>query len=79
MNESTVGPLMQPEFAFHKLNQDGQNKAQEIALLFSHLLVQLNPLCIEGRELSICKTKLEEACFFAKKSMAINLINQDHN
>lgn len=60
-----------PEFAFHKLNEAGQKAAKEIAEEFSKLLDKLDTYVVGGREYAICKTKLEEACFFAKKAMAI--------
>lgn len=67
---------MRPQFAVHMLNDQGKVKAATIGMLFSNLLETLEPLCIDGRELSIAKTKLEEACFYAKKAMATNLDNQ---
>ena len=57
-------------FKFHKLTSEGQQKAQMIAVDFSDLLEKIKCHVPEGRELSIVKTKLEEACFFAKKGMA---------
>lgn len=76
LNERT---LMNPDlYGFHKLNSDGQEKAVQIAKLFDDLTAQLQVLCTESRAFSITKTKLEEACFFAKKAMAINLANQEH-
>lgn len=65
------------EFATHKLNSEGMVKACKIGEVFDDLLMQLHVLCLPGREFSIAKTKLEEACFFAKKAMAINLANQE--
>lgn len=60
-----------PLFQFHKLNEDGIIKAQEIAEIFTTALNELRDLCPENtREFSLVKTKLEEASFFAKKSMA---------
>jgi hypothetical protein len=68
---------MNSEFAVHILNEDGIRKAKEIANVFDGTLNAIKDLIgIECREFSIAKTKLEEACFFAKKAMAINLINQ---
>jgi hypothetical protein len=67
------------EFAVHKLNQDGMTKAKTIATAFDTLLDTLETTCMVGREFSIAKTKLEEASFFAKKAMAINLGNQETN
>ncbi len=67
---------MHSEFAVHLLNEDGIKKANQIAVLFDNFLTDLETLCMPCRELSIVKTKLEEASFFAKKSMAINLDNQ---
>lgn len=63
-------------FEVHMLNDDGKFKAQRIAQRFDELLEGLKGYCPEGREFSIVKTKLEEACFFAKKSMAAQSENQ---
>lgn len=67
---------MNKEFEVYKLNEEGLKKAQIIAGDFSALLGGLIGMCPEGRELSIVKTKLEEACFFAKKSVASVKENQ---
>jgi len=61
---------MDPLFEVHKLNNDGMQKANNLAAAFNDLLTKLNTMCPQGREFSIVKTKLEEACFFAKKSLA---------
>ena len=67
---------MNNEFRVHILNESGIMKAKLIADHFDNLLEQLKNLCPESREFSICKTKLEEASFFAKKSMAKGIENQ---
>jgi hypothetical protein len=64
-------------FQVHELNVEGFTKAQQIASAFDRLLSELAGLCTEGREFAITKTKLEEAAFFAKKSMANIEVNQD--
>lgn len=67
-----------PLFTSHKLNSQGQTKAIDIAQAFDELLSTLRDLCPENtREFSITKTKLEEACFYAKKSMAMKEDNQE--
>lgn len=63
-------------FQVHMLNEQGKAKARAIADHFESLLTALTPLCPGGREFSIVKTKLEEACFFAKKAMAKDMANQ---
>jgi len=64
-------------FQFHKLNPDGIKKAEEIAATFNRLLWDLEHMCpTSTREFSITRTKLEEACFYAKKSMAMDPANQ---
>ncbi len=68
---------MNKEFAVHMLNEQGKNKAREIAEAFDDCLEKLLKLCPPNRELAITKTKLEEACFFAKKSMASSDENTD--
>lgn len=70
------GENMDPLFKFHKLNTAGIEKAEEIAEAFDQLLTHLKLVCPEGREFAIVKTKLEEASFFAKKSMAARPDNQ---
>lgn len=61
---------MNKEFAVHMLNDAGKTKAAEIAQAFDDCLERLTKVCPPGRELAVTRTKLEEACFFAKKSMA---------
>lgn len=68
---------MDPLFQFHRLNEDGIKKAEEIAATFNDCLRVLKAMCPDGREFSIVKTKLEEASFFAKKAMANDKSNQD--
>ncbi len=62
--------MRNPEFEVHMLNNDGKSLAIQIAAAFDLLLTKLQSHCPPGREMSIVKTKLEEACFFAKKAMA---------
>lgn len=57
-------------FITFELNDDGQQKAKDITEAFDLFLYQLQRLVPMGRELSLVTTKLEEACFFAKKGMA---------
>lgn len=66
-------------FGFHKLNGDGQHKAKSIALSFEILLESLEHMCTDPRAWAIVKTKCEEACFYAKKSMALDPVNQEAN
>lgn len=70
---------MNEEFQVHMLNEEGKRKARLIAEAFDQLLTTLTlaegavdsfSLCPAGREMSIVRTKLEEASFFAKKAMA---------
>jgi hypothetical protein len=67
---------MDPLFEVHMLNEVGKGKARNIAEDFDELLSNLIEVCGTGREMSIVKTKLEEACFFAKKAMANQTENQ---
>lgn len=68
---------MHREFAVHKLNDVGLAKANQIAQEFDKLLTALSSTCPEGREFAIVKTKLEEASFFAKKSVALESAYQE--
>jgi hypothetical protein len=63
--------VMNREFEVHMLNESGRVKAAAIASAFDECmdkLLKVNPE--PSREMSIARTKLEEACFFAKKAMA---------
>lgn len=62
--------MIDSAFAVHMLTEDGKTKARRIAADFDALLKSLQDVCPNGREFAIVRTKLEEACFFAKKAMA---------
>lgn len=72
----TGSSAIDPLFRVHRLNENGMKKAEEIAAAFNDCLFRLRSMCPEGREFAIVKTKLEEAAFFAKKSMANVTENQ---
>lgn len=69
--------MIRDEFKVHMLNEQGKVKATEIAETLTVALTQLESIAgKEGREMSIVRTKLEEACFFAKRAMASKPENQ---
>ncbi len=81
---------MNKEFGVHMLNDSGKAGAKAISEAFDLLLTTLVeeresgpdtpkvvPLCPPSRETSLLRTKLEEACFFAKKAMASAPGNSD--
>lgn len=68
--------MINPLFRVHNLNEKGMTEAVAIAEAFDRLVEELKAYCYPGREFSIVQTKLEEAAFFAKKSMASNPKNQ---
>jgi len=66
------------EFAVHMLNETGKASARTVAARFSALLDGLEATCgKEGRDMAIVRTKLEEACFFAKRALASKPENQE--
>lgn len=67
---------MHQAFRVHMLNEKGKSLASEIAGAFDELATRLASVCPLGREFAIVVTKLEEACFFAKKSIANVEANQ---
>jgi hypothetical protein len=67
-----------PEFASFKLNPAGIARVDLVRLAFSSLLLTLQAACPEGRHFSVTKTKLEEACFFAVKSICVDPDYQFH-
>ena len=66
------------QFEVHMLNPSGIEKAKQIRDAFDNLLTELDALTPNGghREMAIVRTKLEEACFFAKKALANQPENQ---
>ena len=71
-------------FEVHMLNETGKTKATQIASAFERLLDTLQTIWVQGnnnavlgsREQHIVEHELEVACFYAKKAMAIQKVNQ---
>lgn len=59
---------MHDAFKVHMLNTNGKRKAHALAESFDKLVTEID--LPEGRYKAIVLTKLEEACFFAKKAIA---------
>lgn len=64
---------MDPIFQVHRLNEEGIARAGHVAAAFQDLLSTLDvitPPERDGWAWALMRTKLEEACFYAKKSLA---------
>lgn len=68
---------IRPEFQVHMLSERGTQKAAGIAERFSRLLDDIENYGVTGRNLALVKTKLEEACFVAKRGIAELPENQE--
>lgn len=68
---------MRKEFQVHVLNEIGNVNVRFVAEVFSTTLDSLSIVCPDSREFQICKTKLEESCFFAKRAIANDPKNTD--
>jgi hypothetical protein len=61
------------EFQVHKLDEDGLIAAADLANIFDGALSRIEEIlggASTGRHAALMRTKLEEACFFAKKALA---------
>lgn len=67
---NSSNPKICDEFKVHILNEQGIEVVKKIADLYNQLLIDIMDRVTPSRELSIVKTKLEEACFFSKKAAA---------
>lgn len=77
MNEQINGIDIRKEFTAHELNETGVARVADVRKLFSVHLNNLSSVVGEGgREMSIVKTKLEEACMFAIRAVAVQPENQ---
>lgn len=65
------------EFTSYRLNDLGLDKLRTLRDLFTDTLNQVEDLCgVDGREMALVRTKMEEASFFANKAMAKRAENQ---
>lgn len=67
--------MMNSEFSTQQLNEKGIERVKAVKEKFNELLEYLKNDTLPGRGLSVVRTKLEEACFFAVKEVA----NQNEN
>lgn len=64
--------IQRSEFAVHLLNDRGLAKATDVADILSEALSRIETHVPPGRERSIVVTKMQEACFFAKRGIALD-------
>ncbi len=70
--------MINPLFDTKALGQTAWGKVQKISQEFDGFLSKLEEIAgKDGREMALVRTKLEEACFFAKKSLAMKSENQE--
>ena len=63
------------EFQTSRMTEEGIEKSQRVALAFDNLLAELDRLTgamSSSRYMSIARTDLETASFYAKKAVAFN-------
>lgn len=65
-----------PTFASLNLGDEGLAKADRITRIFTEALNELEPHMTDPRCAALVRTRLEEACFFAKKAMSLDPANQ---
>jgi len=70
---------MRTAFMSYKLNEEGRRKMGDIEAAFNQLVDTVQFISNPSREHSLMMTKLEEACFYAKKSVAQQSENQEHD
>lgn len=58
-------------FKVHILNELGLEKAKQLAEQFENVLKYVEEAAEPSRELSLFMTNLEQACFYAKKSICL--------
>jgi hypothetical protein len=67
-----------PLFSHNRLNVQGVDKVTRVQDAFTKLLRELEGItALGGREGAIVRTKLEEACFYAKKNISLIKENQE--
>lgn len=67
---------MRQEFAVHMLNDAGISKATALGEILSDALDKIEAILPPGRERALVVTKLQEAGFFAKRGIAVDVANQ---
>jgi hypothetical protein len=67
---------MAGEFSVHRLNSNGLAKADTLAAAFAACLAAVSEYLGPGRELALVVTKLQEACFYAKRGIALQPFNR---
>lgn len=68
---------LHPLFDSHQLNNRGKTLTVRIAEEFTDILENLEQWCLEGRDLDIVRTKLQEAKFYAVRAMALKEEHQE--
>ncbi len=75
MSETTK---IRPEFQAHRMNEHGRQLANAVSEVFTEALNKLDGLLggHQSRERSHVVTKLQEAAFWARRGVAVQLSNQ---
>lgn len=69
--------MVHSAFSVHMLNEEGIKKATVLAEKFSDVLDHVETSSPgAGREVALARTALQEACFWAKRAMAMDPANQ---